>query len=75
MDLLKNYTENGRGVLVVLHDISLAARYADHLIWMKGGRILADGSPEDTLTENRLSEIYGVKSRVSGGKVTIEGAL
>lgn len=75
MDLLKDYTENGRGVLVVLHDISLAARYADHLIWMKGGRILADGSPEETLTEIRLSEIYGVKSRVSGGKVTIEGAL
>jgi iron complex transport system ATP-binding protein len=75
MDLLKDYTENGRGVLVVLHDISLAARYADHLIWMKGGRILADGSPEDTLTENRLADVYGVKSRVKNSKVTIEGAL
>ncbi|WP_416877350.1 ABC transporter ATP-binding protein [Litorimonas sp.] len=75
MDLLKDYTENGRGVLVVLHDISLAARYADHLIWMKDGRILADGSPEDTLTENRLADVYGVKSRVKRSKVTIEGAL
>lgn len=75
MDLLKDFTRNGQGVLVVLHDIGLAAKYADHLIWMKEGKILADGTPGETLTENRLAEIYGIKSRVESAGVTIEGAL
>lgn len=75
MDLLKSYVEGGGGALVVLHDIALAAKYASRLIWIKDGIIIADGSPEETLSEGRLSEIYGVKARVSGRSVTIDGAL
>lgn len=75
MDLLKGYTKAGQGVLVVLHDIVLAAKYADHLIWMKEGEIIAAGSPEKTLTEDRLAEVYGIKSRVMDGQVTIHGTL
>ena len=75
MDLLKNYVRNGQGALVVLHDIALAAKYADRFIWMKDGQIQAQGSPEETLTEERLAQIYGIKSRVDGSKVVVEGAL
>lgn len=75
MDLLKKYVRNGQGALVVLHDIALAAKYADRFIWMKDGRIQAQGTPEETLTEERLAHIYGVKSRVEGAKVVVEGAL
>ncbi len=75
MDLFKSYVSEGSGALVVLHDIALAARYADRLIWMKDGRIVADGPPSETLTEARLAEIYGVKGRLTDGNVNIEGAL
>ena len=75
MDILHSYVERGGGALVVLHDIALAARYATRLIWMKDRKIVADGSLADTLTEERLAEIYGVRARVSGASVEIEGAL
>lgn len=75
MDLLKDYVRGGCGVLVVLHDIALAAKYADHLLWMKDGRLLAEGSPDDTLTADRLAEIYGVRSRVEGTQVVVDGVL
>ena len=75
MDLIGSFVDAGGGALVVLHDIMLAARYANRLIWMKNGRIVADGPPAGTLTATRLAEIYGVRSRVDGTKVELEGPL
>ena len=75
MDLIAGFVAEGGGALVVLHDVALAARYASRLIWMKRGRIIADGPPEETLSAQRLAEIYGVKARVEGVRVEIEGAL
>lgn len=74
MDMIRHFVEEGGGALVVLHDIALAARYATRMVWMKDGHIIADGSPEDTLTEERLADIYGVRARVDGRSVEIEGA-
>jgi len=54
----------GRSVLAVVHDLSLAARYADRLIWMQHGRIVADGTPAETLTPERLRDVFGVEARV-----------
>ncbi len=74
MGLIRLFVEAGGGALVVLHDISLAARFADRLIWMKAGRILADGSPRETLTPERLRTVYGVRARVEAHTdVVIEG--
>lgn len=64
MDLLRRFVDAGGGVLVVLHDVGLAVRFADRLIWMKGGTILADGSPEETLTADRIQTVYGMRVRV-----------
>ncbi len=75
MDLIKSYVAQGGGALVVLHDVALAARYADRLIWMKGGALAADGTPADTLTPQRLAEIYRIRATVSGSHIQIEGAL
>lgn len=75
MDLFAAYVRKGGGALIVLHDIALAARYADRLIWMKDGSIIADGSPEDTLNAERLAGIYGIKAKVEGRNVHIEGRL
>lgn len=75
MDLIKDYVNAGGGALVVLHDIALAAQYADRLIWMKDGVIVADGKPKETLSEKRLADIYGVKAEVSGDLVRITGVI
>ncbi|MCY4563323.1 MAG: ABC transporter ATP-binding protein, partial [Gammaproteobacteria bacterium] len=75
MDLIRAFVDAGGGALVVLHDVMLAARYASRLIWMKDGRIVADGPPARTLNAARLAEIYGVHGRVDGTRVEIEGPL
>jgi len=54
----------GRGVLTVVHDLALAARYAERLIWMKAGRIVADGSVAETMTAERLAEVFGIDAQV-----------
>lgn len=77
MTLIREFVRSGVGALVVLHDIGLAARYADRLVWMRGGRIVADGPPRETLTAERLREVYGVAARVAQGEdglvVTLQG--
>ena len=50
---------DGAAVLAVLHDLNLAAAYADRVVLLAGGRVVADGSPRDVLTGERLSAVYG----------------
>jgi iron complex transport system ATP-binding protein len=57
----------GAAVLTVIHDLALAARYADRLLWMQGGRIVADGTPAATLTPERLRTVFGIAASVSPG--------
>jgi len=47
-------------VIVVLHDVDLAARFCDRLVALKGGRLIADGSPRDIMDSGTLESIYGV---------------
>lgn len=75
MDLIDAYVENGGGALVVLHDVALAAKYADRLIFMKDGKVVSDGTPEETLSARSLADIYGVKAQVKGRSVIIHGVL
>ena len=48
----------GRAVVVVLHDLSLAAAYADRVVLLHGGRVAAEGPPADVLTAPLLSDVY-----------------
>ncbi|WP_298914898.1 ABC transporter ATP-binding protein [uncultured Algimonas sp.] len=75
MDLLKTKAEAGLGVLVVLHDITLAARYADRMILMSEGRILADGPTVGVLTPDALAELYGIAAEVKGREIRLTGVL
>ncbi|MEM9287415.1 MAG: ABC transporter ATP-binding protein [Pseudomonadota bacterium] len=75
MDVIKAYVSDGGAVLVVLHDIILAAHYASRIIWMQSGKIVADGPPRETLTTDRMADVFGVKAAVSGGTLRVLEAL
>jgi len=56
--------ERSMTVLIALHDLNLAARFADRLVILDRGRSYADGSPGDVLTEMMLWQVYGIEARV-----------
>lgn len=62
--LLRKFVDAGGGALVVLHDVTLAAAIADRLVWMVEGRVVADGPPGETLTEQTMAQIYDVQTRI-----------
>ncbi|GHF28561.1 cobalamin/Fe3+-siderophore ABC transporter ATP-binding protein [Streptomyces mashuensis] len=65
LDLVRElHLTTGRTVVVVLHDLSLAARYADRLVAMKDGRVVAQGAPTEVLTEELVQEVFGLRARV-----------
>jgi len=75
LDLISDFVAQGGGALVVLHDVQLAARYASRLIWMQDGRIVADGPPAETLTAERLENVYGIRACVEGLRVDMTGPV
>jgi ABC-type cobalamin/Fe3+-siderophores transport system ATPase subunit len=52
--------EHRRTLVVVLHDLNQACRYATHLIAMRDGRIVASGAPKDIVTVELIAEVYGL---------------
>lgn len=56
--------EQGTTIVVVLHDLNLAARFADELIVMAGGRVIAHGPPADVLTAETVAEAFALESVV-----------
>jgi iron complex transport system ATP-binding protein len=53
-----------RTVVMVLHDISLAARYSDHMVAMKDGEIVMEGTPDEVVTPALLKEVFGLDAHV-----------
>ncbi|MCZ2837119.1 ABC transporter ATP-binding protein [Modestobacter sp. VKM Ac-2985] len=65
LDLLTDLNRaRGTTIVMVLHDLNLAARYADHLVALSGGRIHAAGEPADVLTEECVRAVFGLESQV-----------
>jgi len=64
------HEERGRTVVMVLHDLNLAARYADMLVVMKDGQIAASGMPSEVLTTELLREVFGLKAAVVADPVS-----
>jgi iron complex transport system ATP-binding protein len=60
--------ERGLTVLATMHDLSTAGEYADRMILLAGGRVVAAGTPADVLTEANLAEHYRVRVRVIEGE-------
>jgi len=65
LDLLTDLNRtHGTTVVIVLHDLNLAARYADHLVAMRAGRIVAEGVPSQVVTEELVQQVFDMPSRV-----------
>jgi iron complex transport system ATP-binding protein len=65
MDLLRASVQRGRGAVVALHDLSLAARTCDRMILLAGGRLRANAPPRDVLTPDNLAHYFGVRAEIS----------
>ena len=71
LDLVRElHQQGGRTVVMVLHDLNLAARYADTIITMREGRVVASGPPADVLTPVLLREAFGLEAVVVEDPVT-----
>lgn len=65
MNVLKTYAQNNHGVIVAIHDLSLAARYCDRLCLMHEGNIITIGKPDKVLDEEILSTTYGIPVHIN----------
>lgn len=71
LDLLTDLNrDRGTTIVMVLHDLNLAARYADHLVAMADGSIYASGEPSEVLTGETVKAVFGLDSRVISDPVS-----
>ncbi len=79
LDLVRQLNhDRGRTVVVVLHDLNQAARYADHLVAMKAGVVVAEGPPSEVVTQELVREVFGldcvvVPDPVTGSPLVVPG--
>jgi len=74
MEILKRTASEGAGVLAVLHDLTLAARFMDRLILLDGGEVVDCGAPGEVLTEENLARVYHIaalRAEGSGGEYLV----
>lgn len=67
LDLLRRVerlADTGRTVIAAIHDLELAARFADRILMLADGRLVADGTPGSVLTASRLHDVFGVDAEV-----------
>ncbi|WP_297779008.1 ABC transporter ATP-binding protein [uncultured Roseovarius sp.] len=70
LDLLAELNRDGKTCVAVLHDIGQAARYADCLVVMQAGQVIAQGNPESVITPELMSTVYGVDAHIYADPVT-----
>ncbi|MDH4441901.1 MAG: heme ABC transporter ATP-binding protein [Rhizobium sp.] len=64
LEIARDFARRGGSVLAILHDLNLAAEFADHLAVLHQGRLVAEGSVVDTLTDRIVSSVYGITGAV-----------
>jgi iron complex transport system ATP-binding protein len=72
VESLRRFAEEGGGVVLTVHDLSLAARIADRIVVLNDGQVVADGTPEEALDPAVLRSVYGVETEwlVAGARRT-----
>ena len=69
MDLLARAAHDGGAVLAIVHDLTLAARFADRVVMMDRGCLVADGAPREVLTPERIAAVFGVDAVITDSAV------
>jgi iron complex transport system ATP-binding protein len=69
MELLARAAHEGGAVLAILHDLTLAARFADRVLVMDRGRLVAEGPPRAVFTPERIAAVFGVDAVISNSEV------
>jgi len=65
LDLLTDLNRRrGTTIVIVMHDLNLACRYADHLIAMRDGRISTEGTPHEVITSRAMQEVFGLRAQI-----------
>lgn len=71
LDLVRDLVEaRGTTVVMVLHDLAMAARYADHLVAMRDGQVAAQGAPQEVVTPQTVCDVFGITCRVRWEEAT-----
>ncbi len=70
LDLLEELNEQGRTIVMVLHDLNQACRYAHHLVALRDGRIVAQGAPAEVMSESMVADVFCLTCRIAADPVT-----
>jgi iron complex transport system ATP-binding protein len=62
MELLREAARRGNAIVAIMHDLTLAARFADRVLVMNEGRIVAEGAPAEALAPELLASVFGVEA-------------
>ncbi|WP_192257414.1 heme ABC transporter ATP-binding protein [Mesorhizobium caraganae] len=64
MNIAQDFARRGGGVIAILHDLNLTAMYADRVFVMHRGRLAADGSPQEVLSDDLIEKVFDCRLRV-----------
>ncbi|ASW74158.1 heme ABC transporter ATP-binding protein [Chryseobacterium piperi] len=70
LEIIKNFTRKANSAIVVLHDLNLAAQFADKILLMKSGRVSAYGTPEEVFTAENISKAYNFPCTICDHPIT-----
>ena len=70
LDLLQSLNSEGRTIVMVLHDLNQAARYADTIVVLRGGQIIVQGTPDEIMTAHNIFQVFGLRSTIVTDPVT-----
>ena len=64
MEVFARHAQEGGAVVASLHDLGLAARHCTRLIMLERGRVVADGTPQDVLTDANLARVFRLRAHI-----------
>ena len=64
MELIRNLNQQGKTIIMVLHDLNLALEYSDHIILMNDGQIVNEGSPEQIIHSGDIDRIFDITTHI-----------
>ena len=71
MNILRDYIKTKNSALIIMHNLNLAAHFADRIIWMKDGSILADGNPKNNLNPKIVKDTFEVQCTVDELEISV----